>query len=557
MRLLGEPHELDRLAEQSQRPEHLLGLRHGAAKVHLAGRQEQRRLDVLHIADWRAPPQLVEVGPRRRTELEGAPQHYVVLRVLAHEVGDRTHRDRGGKALRLADDPVGHVAAVRAAPNAHAAHIDVAGPFDQLVERAHQVEVVLASPVPHHLAPEALAVAIRAARVHVEDHVPHAGEHLELVKEGKSVLPMRPAVDLHYQRVQPARVEVLGLEHPTLELPAIWSREVVLLGLRDVAIVQPGVELGDLCLGTLRQDVEIARVGGVAGQERENTGGDVEVIDSPPAADLLTHVAIEVDRMHPGHGRSAGDKVNALAVVRPARSVVVTRPHIVDHAVVHGEIQIGRQAPRTPSGQRHHPQPFQQPRVQSVRCDETDQVAPGGPDRRVQDVAAAKQPAVALQVDHIEVELAPQVRVRVRIAGNHQPRAVRRPVEIGGLPGTGRQLFGLASSRGHDEQVMVAPVDVTLAVVLVVKPFGDAGHRRPAQHIAGVGGPRIVHDGIRVRQHRPGKRDPASIGGPRRMPCSLGHPAQLLRGAAGRQIEDKDLVRGANPADEGEPLAIG
>ena len=101
-----------------------------------------------------------------------------MLRVLAHQVGDRPHRDGGGESVRLADDPVGHVAAVRTPADAHPVGVDVTLAVDELVERAHQVEIVLAGPVAHDVAAEALAVAVGAARVHIEDDVTHSRQDL-------------------------------------------------------------------------------------------------------------------------------------------------------------------------------------------------------------------------------------------------------------------------------------------------------------------------------------------------------------------------------------------
>ena len=186
-----------------------------------------------------------------------------MLGVLAHEVGDGPHRHRGGEALGLADDPVGHVAAVGPAADAQALVVDVARALDDLVERAHQVGVVHARPVTHDRAPEAFAVAVRTARVHVEDDKTHAREDLQLVEERPSVLGVRTAVDLHHGRMEAVRVEALRFEHPALELPTVRSGEVLLLRQRYEALVQPWVQVGDTCLRALREHVELAWVGRV------------------------------------------------------------------------------------------------------------------------------------------------------------------------------------------------------------------------------------------------------------------------------------------------------
>src|ERR1700687_2020286 len=121
--------------------------------------------------------------------------------------------------------PVGHVAAVRATADAHAIGVDEAGALDQLVQRAHQVGIVLASPIAHALSPETLAVPIRSAWVDAQNDVTHAGEDLQLVEEGPTVLSVRAAVDLHDERIHLARVKTFGLGLPTLDDPSVWRGE--------------------------------------------------------------------------------------------------------------------------------------------------------------------------------------------------------------------------------------------------------------------------------------------------------------------------------------------
>src|SRR5207237_3351618 len=124
-------------------------------------------------------------------------------------------------SIGLPNDPFLHVAAVLPAADSESRRVDVTVALDDLVERAHDVDVVLAGPVAHDLAAEALPIAVGAARVHVEDDEPHAGEDLQLVEEGPSVLSVRSAVDLEHCRVHAIRIVTRRFEHPSLELPAV------------------------------------------------------------------------------------------------------------------------------------------------------------------------------------------------------------------------------------------------------------------------------------------------------------------------------------------------
>ena len=221
MCLAREADHLDGLPEQAQGPEHLLGLGDRAAQVHLATRQQERSLHVVDVPDRRLLPQLVHVRPRRRTQLELAPQHDVVLRVLAHQVGERAHRDSRPEAVCLADDPVGHESAVGPTADAKPALVDKACALDQLVERRHQVDVVLASPVANDCLAEDLAVSVGSTGVDVEDQEAHAGEDLKLVEERPAVFRVRAAVHLHDQRIKPVAVKARRLQQPSLQDPSI------------------------------------------------------------------------------------------------------------------------------------------------------------------------------------------------------------------------------------------------------------------------------------------------------------------------------------------------
>ena len=511
MRLLGESHQLRGLAEQAQRTEQLFGLRHRAAKIHLARGKQQRGAHVLHVADRRAAPQLVEVRPGRRAELEHAPQHDVVLRVLAHEVGDRPHRDRSREAVGLTDDPVGHVTAIRAAADAQPLAVDVAGAFDGLVQRAHEVDVVLARPVAHDVAAKPLAIAVGAAWVHVEDDKAHARQDLELVEEGPSVLGVRAAVDLHHRRVHPALVEVLGLEHPPFEPPAVRRSEELLLRLGDVAVVQPRIQVGDARFGALGQHVELARAARVGGAEGQHSRRQVEVVDPTPPACLLADVAVKVDRPDARHARSAGWEVDAIAFRGPSDSGRVPGAHVVDDAVIHRLVEVSGQAAGAAAGQGHDPKSFQQADVESIRGDERDQVTLGRPDRGAQIEAASKPDPSGVEVDEVEVQLALQVGARLGVAGDHDAAAVRRPVEVGYVPGSVGELLDLAA-RGRDaKQVVVPAVHVTATVVLVVEAAYDPRDWSAAQLLPTLRWPRIVDHAVSVGEHRPQEGDPLSI----------------------------------------------
>ena len=303
-----------------------------------------------------------------------------MLRVLADEVRNRAHGDGGGEAIGLADDPVRHETAIRPTPDANAFGVDKAQ-FEHLIERGHQVDVVFAAPVADDRAPEGLAVAVGAAGVHVEDHEAHAGKNLQLVEERPAVLRVRPAVDLHHGGIELVLVKAGRLEQPAFQLPSVGCGEVVLLGLGDVAVAKPRIEVCHARFSAAREHVQLAGILRVRCAEDRRALGDVEVIDSAPAPDLVADVAVQVDRFELGHARPGGEEVDAIAFLRPHGPGQVTRTHVVDDAVVDSLVEIEGQAPRATTGERNDPEPLDQAHVEAVRREKRDHVALRRPDR--------------------------------------------------------------------------------------------------------------------------------------------------------------------------------
>ena len=58
---------------------------------------------------------------------------------------------------------------------------------------------------------------------------------------------------------------------------------------------------------------------------------------------------------------------------------------------------------------------------------------------------------MAGKIDDVEVESPLQVAARLGIAGHDQLRPIGRPVETAHVPGSARELGGLASAGRHDE----------------------------------------------------------------------------------------------------------
>ena len=195
---------------------------------------------------------------------------------------------------------------------------------------------------------------------------------------------MWAAVHLHDHGVDLARVQMIGLQHPTLENPAVWCGELMPLRLRYVTVAKPRIEIRKARLCSLGQHVELAWAVWVGGGERDHSGSHIEIENSALATGLLPHIAIEVARVHAGYARAAGGEVDPVPFRGPAEPDPVPGAHVVDHRVIDTLVECGGQAARGLTGEWHHPQTIQQACVEAVGCDEGDQVAFWRPRRRAQ-----------------------------------------------------------------------------------------------------------------------------------------------------------------------------
>ncbi len=289
---------------------------------------------------------------------------------------------------------------------------------------------------------------------------------------------MRTPVNLEDQRIQTAGVEVLRLEQPAFDSPPVRCGELVALRMRDIAIAKPGIQVGQPGLGAIGDDMKLSGIAWVGGAERKDPRGDVEVEDPARAADLRPEVAIEVARVKPGDARSAGEKVKTAAVFGPADADAMAPAHVGDDAVADRLIEREGQAAWHSAARWHHPQPLDEAGLEAVGSHESDGVASRRPRWRAQVEPACNLGSLARQVDDIEVELTLQVGVRRGVSCNCEPGAVRRPVKTRGVPDAASQLLGLAALRRHHEQVVIAPIDETLTVMLVVEAARNPDYGR-------------------------------------------------------------------------------
>src|ERR1041384_1340090 len=98
-----------------QGAEPLLALFERHAKIIIRMQYQRRRLDVLRILERRAIPVGLELVKHIAAEVAAMSESAVARAFVADEVDDAAQRHRRFEAIGVADDPVGHEAAIAAA----------------------------------------------------------------------------------------------------------------------------------------------------------------------------------------------------------------------------------------------------------------------------------------------------------------------------------------------------------------------------------------------------------------------------------------------------------
>src|SRR5712691_9030206 len=180
----------------------------------------------------------------------------------------------------------------------------------------------------------------------------------------------------------------------------------------------------------------------------------------------------------------------------------MSRAHIGDEAVADRLVESDGETPLVAATRGDDPQPLQKTRVEPVGGDERDHVAARRPGRRGEVETTDQLRTPTRKVDYVQVQRPLQVGIGLRVARDDELGAVWRPIEPGDIPGSAGQLRNVAAGRRHYEEMVVAAVCESLAVVLVVETACDSGDGCSPQLISAFRRPGIVHDRIRVAHDR-------------------------------------------------------
>ena len=208
MPLVGEVEQPGGHALPLERREHLQTLAYRHPEIELAVHDERRRLEVRREPVGAPPLVALDIVVRRAAEIPLGKPELFGNAILAYQVERARHRDERLEAVRVARDPVHHVAAVGRARGADPFTVNV-GQGDEVIQPLHDVLVALTAPIladrVHELLPESFA----PVKVGDEDHVArrreclHVPVRVPVIEEGR----LGAAVYHHDRGVDLLRIE--------------------------------------------------------------------------------------------------------------------------------------------------------------------------------------------------------------------------------------------------------------------------------------------------------------------------------------------------------------
>ena len=224
-----------------QRAEYLLTLLLVAAQILLAVHHQRRRFGVVQIFDGGLVPVAVQVLPGRLAAPNVLEEEaHVRRRPEADGITDHPLGHGRFEAIRMANDPGGHVAAVAAAGDAHAGRIHV-GQCRHVIGPGHHVGVIGLAPHFVNRFGVSLAVALTAARVGEGHHIPLRRQVVKFVHKGSAVLQPGAAVNLDDGRVMLAFVKAGRFDQPALQVVVVGPLVPDLLHRAQINLGQPVV----------------------------------------------------------------------------------------------------------------------------------------------------------------------------------------------------------------------------------------------------------------------------------------------------------------------------
>ena len=202
---------------RDERGIHLVALINGAAVILERVEEERGRFDPVSVLHGAVPPEFFRVRPDGRAALIlGEVRADVGHAVEARPVGDGALAGAGAEAVGVADDPVGHKAAVGAAGFKEIIRIHLGIAFERRVAERHEVVEVHRAVFAADVHERAASVAARG--IAENDEIALAGPILHFVIEDGAVNGLGAAVDIEDDGILFARFKAEGLQDEAVYL---------------------------------------------------------------------------------------------------------------------------------------------------------------------------------------------------------------------------------------------------------------------------------------------------------------------------------------------------
>src|SRR5471030_256154 len=478
-------HHLSIHAVVLQRAEPLLALLQRHAIIVVRMQNQRRRLDVLGVLQRRRVPVLVELVKQESLEVFLVPVGAVARAVVADEIGDAAQRHRGLESRGVAQNPVGHIAAVTSAGHAQPLGVHPRILFERRIHARHHVLIVHAAPIVRDAPLELLPVAGRSARIAEKNRPPLGRVDLELLIPIHAVLARRPAVNAHHHGILLARLPADRLHEKSIDVPPVralitqafhgghvQSRPEIRIQVRQLALAR----------AVQGRRIKVVQVLEIVSQVSHHAG-------------LLVDVEAANGALSGGHGRKlVAVRIHAENVrlaLHAGLEAQFARPRS-PMQVGGDQVQVFQHQARFAARRRSDVQLRKLPPLRLAG--ECDLPAVGRPPRlrivKVMIRNLGERPALGR--NHQDIFVTPIVVLFAGAVGDKRnPRGIGRPLRIGIVPIVARRDLPARAGHGIDHPEMAALVVEPAGVVELVGDVRIMAHvalsRRGRHVIAGAG----------------------------------------------------------------------
>ena len=216
----------------TQTGEHLQGLVHPAAVVGVGVDKQGGSGDIADVLQGRLVPEDLALVPDDAFPLQGIEAHVLQQEQIplvtggdgGDKVGNAPHGTGSLEPLGVADDPVGHVAAIGPAAHAQPIRVHVRITAKHLIGEVHQILVIDGAP-PTYQIEVILPPTVAAVGICIEHEPTAGGQQLHLMVVLGTVGRLGAAVNVQYAGILLPRLVSGGADDPAIHLLTVPAAE--------------------------------------------------------------------------------------------------------------------------------------------------------------------------------------------------------------------------------------------------------------------------------------------------------------------------------------------